>query len=71
MKPSDAPFEIPGGWGVFALGFGALWAILIAMVETGAYDLAAALAVLIAGGMGVFAADKVIANFREVQRGGA
>jgi hypothetical protein len=63
VKESNAPFQIPSGGPVFALGFIALWAILIAMVEAGAGDLAAALAVLIAGGLFAVAAPKLVANF--------
>lgn len=67
---NNAPFELPGGsFAMFALGYAALWGLLLLTVEAGGGDLAAALAVLIASGMTVVAAQNVISNFKEVPGG--
>ncbi len=58
----SAPFNITSDWGKWALGFGLLWFLLALMVEAGAGELAAAIAVLVAGGMTVVAADRVTQN---------
>ncbi|MBI3936920.1 MAG: hypothetical protein HY323_08080 [Betaproteobacteria bacterium] len=64
----NAPFEIASGsFGLWALGYAALWGLLILMVEAGGGDLAAALSILVASGMTVIAAENVIGNFREVK----
>ena len=68
----NAPFEIKSGsFGLWALAYAGLWGLLLVLVESGGGDLAAALAVLIAGGMTVLAADNIRKNFREVQGGSA
>lgn len=64
----NVPFELKqGSFGLWALAYAGLWGILIVMVEAGAGDLAAALAVLIAGGMTVLALDTIRGNFKEVK----
>ena len=64
MSQSNAPFDIKAGFGTFALGYGALWLILISMVEFGAGDLAAALALLIASGATVVGMQTALGNLR-------
>lgn len=59
---NNAPFDPGSNFGKWAIGYGALWVVLVMAVETGAGELAAALAVLIAGGMTVVAGDTVIKN---------
>lgn len=66
----NAPFTLTQGSPLlFVLGYAALWAILIAIVEAGQPDFAAALAILIAGGAGAALLLRVTQNFREVPRG--
>ena len=59
---STAPFAVTSDWGRFALGYALLWGTLLLMSEAGAGDLAAALAVTIAGGMTVVAGANVTHN---------
>ncbi len=59
---SSAPFNMTSDWGRFALGFGILWGTLLLLSEAGGGDLAAALAVTIAGGMTVVAMANVTHN---------
>jgi hypothetical protein len=69
---NNAPFDIASDWGKWALGYGALWFLLIFAVEAGAGEPAAALAVLIAGGATVYAIDTVIKDlgFAPLAKGG-
>ena len=70
QQPSNAPFELKSGsFGMWALAYGGLWFLLVLLVESGGGDLAAALAILIASGMTVVAAQNIIANFKEVPGG--
>ncbi len=59
---TSGPFNVSTNWGKWAIGYGVLWFVLIFAVETGAGEPAAALAVLIAGGMTVMAGDTVTRN---------
>ncbi len=59
---NNGPFVPASNFGKWAIGYGALWVVLILAVETGAGELAAAIAVLVAGGMTVVAGDTVIKN---------
>jgi hypothetical protein len=70
MKQADAPFTLEAGsFGLWALGYAGLWGLLLLLTEAGGGDLAAALAVLIASGMTVVAAQNILSNFREVRSG--
>lgn len=64
----NAPFVLSAGsFQLWAIAYAGLWGLLLIMVEAGAGDLAAALAVLIAGGMTVLALDAVRGNFKEAK----
>jgi hypothetical protein len=56
------PFAIRAGWPQYLLAYSLLWALLVAMIEAGAADLSAALAMLIAGGATVALAERAVAN---------
>lgn len=60
MDTRNLPFQQATDVGKWAVGFGALWFVLIFAVDAGAGEVAAALAVLIAGGVTVVALDTVI-----------
>jgi hypothetical protein len=63
----NAPFSLKAdSFELWALGFFGLWGLLLLLVELGGGDLAAALAVLIAGGMTVLALDTVRGNLKVV-----
>ena len=62
MSKNDAPFLIGSEFGRFALAYGALWIVLLMIVESGHGDLASALAVLIASGATVVGLENVIGN---------
>lgn len=63
-SPERGPFNVATDWQRFALGYGALWFLLLLTAEAGGEDLAVALAVLIASGATIVSIEAAVRNLR-------